>query len=435
MATSAKALFRATKRKPKPHADQATLIDAPQSRRPDDETRRPLDLYPTGQPEAIRSLLAADGARIRALGAVWEPAAGLGDLCREIEAAGLPCAASDVVDHGWPGTEVRSFYDYDRALAPAIINAFFGTAQPSDFSVSGDSVTWTGPASEWSFRRMVLHYAHLCAVAGGVDAFLIGSEMRGLTQVRSNASTYPAVTQLRNLATAVRTILGPGTKITRTTGQATAPMLLVQQTGGYMHNSALNLHQCKLDQLDFVRNNGGVLIGPLYPYKIDNSDGKGVHKTWAGYVSAYEAGAWAMAEVGAGRSWNLLPGTATRSGARITVPISVRGDESLTTVSGIYTDYGGDPANLGLEAVGGGTITAASVSGGNILVDVSGTVTAIRYAMQRSTIDYRTLTDANSEGYGAHRGLIRTTLTRTVTWGGMNFVVERWVPSFEVQIA
>ncbi len=223
-------------------------------------------------------------------------------------------------------------------------------------------------------------------------------------------------------------------QITRTTGQATAPMLLVQQTGGYMHNSALNLHQCKLDQLDFVRDNGGVLIGPLYPYKIDNSDGKGVHKTWAGYVSAYEAGAWAMAEVGAGRAWNLLPGTATRSGARITIPISVRGDESLTTVSGIYTDYGGDPANLGLEAVGGGTITAASVSGGNILVDVSGTVTAIRYAMQRSATDYRTLTDANSEGYGAHRGLIRTTLTRTVTWGGMDFVVERWVPSFEVPV-
>ena len=56
MATSAKALFRATKRKPKPHADQATLIDAPEARRPNDETRRPLDLYPTGQPEAIRAL-------------------------------------------------------------------------------------------------------------------------------------------------------------------------------------------------------------------------------------------------------------------------------------------------------------------------------------------------------------------------------------------
>jgi hypothetical protein len=38
---------------------------------------------------------------------------------------------------------------------------------------------------------MVLHYAHLCKAAGGVDAFLIGSEMRGLTTIRSSAAAYP----------------------------------------------------------------------------------------------------------------------------------------------------------------------------------------------------------------------------------------------------
>ncbi|WP_287882887.1 glycoside hydrolase TIM-barrel-like domain-containing protein [Paracoccus sp. (in: a-proteobacteria)] len=96
--------------------------------------------------------------------------------------------------------------------AAAQVAAFFGNAQPSDFSVSGDSVTWTGGA-DWGFRRMILHYAHLCAAAGGVDAFLIGSEMRGLTQIRSGASTYPAVAAFQSLAAAVRAILGPGTKI------------------------------------------------------------------------------------------------------------------------------------------------------------------------------------------------------------------------------
>jgi hypothetical protein len=47
---------------------------------------------------------------------------------------------------------------------------------------------------------MVLHYAHLCAAAGGVDAFLIGTEMPGLTTIRSGASTYPAVQAYRDLA-------------------------------------------------------------------------------------------------------------------------------------------------------------------------------------------------------------------------------------------
>ncbi|WP_347268124.1 glycoside hydrolase TIM-barrel-like domain-containing protein [Paracoccus sp. (in: a-proteobacteria)] len=98
------------------------------------------------------------------------------------------------------------------ASAAAQVAAFFGNAQPSDFAVSGETVTWTGGA-DWGFRRMILHYAHLCAAAGGVDAFLIGSEMRGLTQVRSGAATYPAVQQLQSLAAAVRAILGPGTKI------------------------------------------------------------------------------------------------------------------------------------------------------------------------------------------------------------------------------
>lgn len=121
MARSAKSLFRAMKRKPSSEQPQPSLMDLPPSARRADEGRRPLDLYPTGQPEAIRALLAADGARIRPLRRVWEPAAGHGDLCREIEAAGLSCEASDIADHGWPGTEVRSFYDYDRALAPAII--------------------------------------------------------------------------------------------------------------------------------------------------------------------------------------------------------------------------------------------------------------------------------------------------------------------------
>ncbi|WP_456064538.1 baseplate multidomain protein megatron [Halovulum marinum] len=99
------------------------------------------------------------------------------------------------------------------AVAASQVAAFFGAASPSDFAVSGETVSWTGAAGDWGLRRMVLHYAHLCAAAGGVDAFLIGSEIRGLTTIRSDASTYPAVQALRGLAADVRAILGAGTQI------------------------------------------------------------------------------------------------------------------------------------------------------------------------------------------------------------------------------
>ncbi len=98
------------------------------------------------------------------------------------------------------------------AAAAAHVASFFGTAAAGDFHVSGDTVGYSGP-SEWSYRRMILHYAHLCAAAGGIDAFLIGSELKGLTQIRSGASTYPAVAQLKALAADVASILGTSTKI------------------------------------------------------------------------------------------------------------------------------------------------------------------------------------------------------------------------------
>ena len=93
------------------------------------------------------------------------------------------------------------------------VSALFGAATTGNFSVSGESVSFTGSPSDWGLRRMVLHYAHLCAAAGGVDAFLIGTEMPGLTTIRSGASTYPAVTAFKSLAADVNSILGAGTKI------------------------------------------------------------------------------------------------------------------------------------------------------------------------------------------------------------------------------
>jgi len=93
------------------------------------------------------------------------------------------------------------------------VSAFFGNAQATNFTVAGETISWTGPASDWGYRRMILHYASLCAAAGGVDSFLLGSELRGMTTIRKNSSSYPAVTAIKQLAGDVAGITGAGTAI------------------------------------------------------------------------------------------------------------------------------------------------------------------------------------------------------------------------------
>ncbi|MBV1704343.1 MAG: glycoside hydrolase/phage tail family protein [Hyphomicrobiales bacterium] len=83
--------------------------------------------------------------------------------------------------------------------AGAQVAAFFGSSAP--------------PATEWSFRRFVLHCADLCAQAGGVESFLVGSELAALTRVRSAPGVYPAASALARLAADVKAKLGAATKV------------------------------------------------------------------------------------------------------------------------------------------------------------------------------------------------------------------------------
>ncbi|NEX44764.1 baseplate multidomain protein megatron [Pseudotabrizicola algicola] len=92
------------------------------------------------------------------------------------------------------------------------VTAFFGTASPSQFSIANGEMVFAG-ADEWRHRRFILHNAYLCKLAGGVESFCIGSEMRGLTQIRGPNHVFPAVEALVSLAADVRSILGPDVKI------------------------------------------------------------------------------------------------------------------------------------------------------------------------------------------------------------------------------
>lgn len=72
---------------------------------------------------------------------------------------------------------------------------------------AGIAAMFGGPEDR-GLRRMVLHYAALAAETG-CAGLLIGSEMRGLTWTRDAVGAYPAVAQLRTLATECRAVVGP----------------------------------------------------------------------------------------------------------------------------------------------------------------------------------------------------------------------------------
>ncbi|MEM7683319.1 MAG: glycoside hydrolase TIM-barrel-like domain-containing protein [Pseudomonadota bacterium] len=96
--------------------------------------------------------------------------------------------------------------------ASSEVAEFFGTASATDYAISNGKVIYSGPV-EWTWRRFVLHLAALGAAAGGVDSICIGTELRGLTTIRSGRTSFPAVDELISLAAEVRALL-PGTKIT-----------------------------------------------------------------------------------------------------------------------------------------------------------------------------------------------------------------------------
>ena len=89
-----------------------------------------------------------------------------------------------------------------------------GSPDGSAAAASQVSAFFSGGTDQWNYRNFVLHYASLATTVGGVDAFLIGSELKSLTRVRSASGIYPAVTALAALAADVKSIVGATTLVT-----------------------------------------------------------------------------------------------------------------------------------------------------------------------------------------------------------------------------
>jgi hypothetical protein len=129
----------------------------------------------------------------------------------------------------WSGTDRQAAYPWrgriscspapgqagspDGTLAAATaVQKFFGNATAAQFSYR-NGVVFSGGA-EWSWRRMVLHYATLAKAAGGVNGFIIGSEFVTLNHIRSGIGTFPGPIAFARLANEVQSVLGTATVLT-----------------------------------------------------------------------------------------------------------------------------------------------------------------------------------------------------------------------------
>jgi hypothetical protein len=105
-----------------------------------------------------------------------------------------PFILMDSAGKPWRG---RITYSPDvSSAATSAVSTFLGSAATSQFTRDyvNNTVSYAGSPTDFTYRRMVLHYANLCIVAGGVDLFLIGSEFRGLETIRGPGWTITGTT-------------------------------------------------------------------------------------------------------------------------------------------------------------------------------------------------------------------------------------------------
>jgi hypothetical protein len=100
------------------------------------------------------------------------------------------------------------------AAASRQIAEFLGSAGVDDFRVRHGRIDYRGDGDDWGYRRFILHLTHLALCADGVDAFILGSELIGLTSVRGPYNDFPFVGGLCTLAAEVRGVLGAACKLT-----------------------------------------------------------------------------------------------------------------------------------------------------------------------------------------------------------------------------
>lgn len=146
------------------------------------------------------------------------------DLIAHLKARGLKVtlypflmmdiAAGNAKSDPYTGAASQPLYPWRGRITCAPAPGVAGSPDGSAAAADQVNAFFSGGPDGWNYRNMILHYASLVAAGGGVDGFLIGSELKALTRVRSASGVYPAVNALVSLAGEVKAIVGGGTRVT-----------------------------------------------------------------------------------------------------------------------------------------------------------------------------------------------------------------------------
>jgi hypothetical protein len=146
------------------------------------------------------------------------------DLIAELKARGLKItlypflvmdiATGNTLADPWSGAASQPVYPWRGRITCDPAPGQSGSPDGTSTAATQVNAFISGGSDAWNYRNMILHYAALAADAGGVDAFLIGSELKSLTRVRSASGVYPAVNALVTLAADVKAIVGSTTVVT-----------------------------------------------------------------------------------------------------------------------------------------------------------------------------------------------------------------------------
>jgi len=126
----------------------------------------------------------------------------------------MDIAAGNTLVDPWTGAATQPAYPWRGRITCDPAPGQAGSPDGTSAAATQVDAFFSGGSDAWNYRNMVLHYANIATSAGGVDAFLIGSELKSLTRVRSASGVYPAVDALVTLAADVKAILGSGTTVT-----------------------------------------------------------------------------------------------------------------------------------------------------------------------------------------------------------------------------